>query len=136
MSKYKIGDVFVAQEEYRVFQKAEIVAFDKEGGAILEVMKEGMGPDRIRVGDLVRKSDYALGEYYMLAKPKPAFFEVGAFYRFKDGKYVRYEIKEIFETPQPDGMPNTLQAHAEASGTGYIRQEFLEESDFENMTKM
>lgn len=138
MSKYKIGDVFVSQEEFPVLRKAEIVAFDKEG-AILEVLEAGKGSGRNCAGDLVRKSDYTLEEYYTLVGPKPAFFEVGAFYRFigfESVEYTRYEIKEIFATPQPDGAPALLQAHAEGVSKFAASQAFLTTSDFISMTKM
>ena len=148
MSKYKIGDVFVPNGNVissRAFDRAEVVAFTPkgaaftpEGSAILRITKPSGG--RFLVDDLVERSDHTLDAYYTLAKPKPAFFEVDKFYRF-DGMapystgYIRYEIKEIFETPQNDGRV-FLQAHAEAVGPLTIAQTFLSEGDFRAMIKM
>lgn len=142
MSKYKIGDVFIPNESMaaaRTFDKAEVVAFTPEGSAILRITVPTAG-GRFPLDDLVGRGDYVLDTYYTLVKPKPAFFEVGKFYRFDymapfSTEYVRYEIKEVFETPQGDGTV-FLQAHAEAVGSSFVRQVFLSEGDFSVMVKM
>ena len=139
MSKYKIGDVFGANKVFCGFVEAEVIAFSPEGDAILRVTKTGEGR-KLGWGDLVARDDQVLSDHYTLVKPKPAFFEVDKFYRF-DGMapystgYIRYEIKEIFETPQNDGRV-FLQAHAEAVGPLTIAQTFLSEDDFREMIKM
>ena len=143
MSKYKIGDVFVSDRRagaVPAFKKAEIVAFNPHGDAILEIIEMSDGRHH-RPGDLVARHDDTLSKFYTLVKPKPAFFEVDKFYRF-DGAcfsasspYIRYEIKEVFETPQDDGTV-FLQAHAEMVGPSFVRQTFLNEGDFEDMVKM
>ena len=75
-----------------------------------------------------------------MVKPKPTFFEVGKFYRFDRGArfsdgYARYEIKEVFETPQGDGT-FFRQAHAEKATAFVVCQTFLDTIAFGNMIKM
>ena len=141
MSKYKIGDVFIPNEiviSARPFDRAEVVAFTPEGSAILRIAKPSGG--RFLLDDLVGRSDQVLSDHYTLVKPKPAFFEVDKFYRFKVGtepstKYTRYEIKEVFETLQNDGT-FFRQAHAEKATAFVVCQTFLDAIDFGNMIKM
>ncbi len=136
MSKHKVGDVFTAkpaQISFVRFMKAKIIAFTPDGVAILEVVDGGQ---HCGMGELLRRDDRILEGFYDLVPPKPEFFEVGAFYRFTGGRYIRYEIKEVYATDQLNCAPPKLQAHAEASAGSVRYQVFLTEAAFKGMIKM